>query len=459
LEEIVIRPQPKQEEFLSCPADIVIFGGAAGSGKSWSLLLDPLRYANVKGFNAVIFRRETPQIRKTGGLWQKAKNLYIPIGGKPNKSSLEFVINEAIIQFSHMEHEDDKYNWDGVEICFIGFDELTQFEEDQFWYLLRSNRSDCGVSPYIRATCNPDPDSFVYPLIKWWLDDNDEYPDYSKSGIIRYFVRYNDKIYWADTADELKKDFPDELPKSFTFIPAKLEDNQIFLEKDPAYKSNLNALSKVDRERLKKGNWKIRPTAGNIFNRSWFEIIDILPSNIIAKVRFWDRAATKKKKSKYTAGLKLLKSSDNVFYIEHVDRFKEGPLETKKRIKNVATQDSKETPIRLEQEPGASGVFEIDDMIRYLAGFDVKSKCPSGDKVTRAKPASASAEAGNIKILKGPWNEDFLIEAHNFDADAEYKDQIDSLSGAFDELTDTTPIVKESYISSVDYGGEKRSII
>ena len=74
------------------------------------------------------------------------------------------------MRFAHLEYEQDKFGWMGAQVTFIGFDELIHFTEGQFWYLLSRNRSTCGIKPHIRATCNPDPDSFVADLVKWWID-------------------------------------------------------------------------------------------------------------------------------------------------------------------------------------------------------------------------------------------------------------------------------------------------
>ena len=74
--------------------------------------------------------------------------------------------------------------------------------------MLSRNRSMCGVRPYIRATCNPDADSWVADLVSWYIDSDTGYPIPKRSGAIRYFVRHDNKLFWADTRQELIKDFP-----------------------------------------------------------------------------------------------------------------------------------------------------------------------------------------------------------------------------------------------------------
>lgn len=80
------------------------------------------------------------------------------------------------MKMSHLEHENDKYNHQGAQYPLIMFDELTHFSKTQFLYLLSRNRSTCGVRPYVRATCNPDPDSWVADLVAPWIDQATGFP-------------------------------------------------------------------------------------------------------------------------------------------------------------------------------------------------------------------------------------------------------------------------------------------
>ncbi len=204
-EKIDIRPQIGfQESFLSSPADIVIGGGSAGSGKSFSLLLEPLRHIKVPGFGGVIFRRTTPQVTNEGGLWDTSYMLYPYVGGKPNLSSLTWKFPAGTkIKFSHLEYEDNKLDWQGTQLPFIGFDELCHFTRGQFFYLVGRNRSTCGIRPYIRATCNPDPDSWVADLLAWWIDQDTGFPIPERSGVIRYFINDANHLVWGDTSQEV----------------------------------------------------------------------------------------------------------------------------------------------------------------------------------------------------------------------------------------------------------------
>lgn len=268
-----IQPQPgPQQTFLASPADVAIYGGAAGGGKSWALLMEPLRHIHNPEFGAVFFRRTTVQVRNEGGLWDESMKLYPLLSAKPKEHVLAWEFpGGASISFAHLEHDKTVLNWQGSQIPLICFDELTHFSENQFWYMVSRNRSMCGVRPYIRATCNPDCDSWVAKFIEWWIDQETGLPIDSRAGVIRWFVRVNNTLFWADSAEELKERFPETTAKSATFVPARLADNAALMAADPGYLANLLALPLVERERLLGGNWKIRAVTGTYFQRAWFK--------------------------------------------------------------------------------------------------------------------------------------------------------------------------------------------
>ena len=140
---------------------------------SYGLLLDPIRNVGVEGYEALLLRRQSTQLTAGGGLWDTSSTLYNSLGGVPRISPRPTWVfpSGAKVAFSHLQHEKSVKAWDGAQLAMIGFDELQHFTASQFWYMLSRNRSTCGVKSYIRATCNPDPDSFLVTLLDWWLDD------------------------------------------------------------------------------------------------------------------------------------------------------------------------------------------------------------------------------------------------------------------------------------------------
>jgi Terminase large subunit, T4likevirus-type, N-terminal len=277
LNTATISAQPgRQTDFLRTSADICIYGGAAGGGKSVGLLLEPLRHlCRVLNFTVVCFRRTMPQITNPGGLWDETQNIYRRAGGTAHIGRREWYWPRGgKIKFSHLQLDATVYEWQGAQITLICFDELTHFSRHQFFYMISRNRSRCGVTPYIRATCNPDADSWVAEFLAWWIDPATGFPIPERAGVLRYFVRVGDKIEWANRPEDLMQHLPPledlppgvDLPRpmSVTFIPAKLSDNPALLQANPEYLSWLLSLPLLERERLLGGNWKIRPAAGSI---------------------------------------------------------------------------------------------------------------------------------------------------------------------------------------------------
>lgn len=436
----MIRPQPgPQEKFLSTSADICFYGGAAGGGKTFALLMEPLRHYNNPDFSGVIFRRNSVQIRNAGGLWDESLKLYTLLNGYAREHTLDWHFPSGMsMKFGHLQLERTIYDWQGSQIPFIGFDEITHFSEKQFWYMLSRNRSSSGVSGYVRATCNPEADSWVAKLISWWIDEETGLAIPERRGVIRWFVRIDDVTHWADTKQELIEKFGNEsIPKSFTFISASLKDNQILMEKDPSYLSNLMAQSKVERARLLDGNWKIRPSAGNIFDRGWFKVVDEIPSGWVSCIRFWDRAATKpndtNKNPDWTRGLKLYKYKDGRCLVADLKSMRDSPGKVQELIKNTATQDGHSVVVGVQKDPGSAGKMEIEHFVKELKGFKIEILETSKDKVTRALPVSAQAEFGNIDVLRGDWNEEFFKELENFPSKDYHDDIVDTLSGAYEK--------------------------
>ena len=441
-----IRPQPRQEQFLSTPADIAIYGGAAGGGKTWSLLLEPLRHKENKDFGAVIFRRTIPEITNEGGLWDEAERIYPLLEAESNQNDKQYTFPAGSrVSFAHMQHEKDKLSWKSAQIPLIEFDQLETFTASQFFYMLSRNRSMCGVRPYVRASANPEP-GWLADFLSWWIDDAGwAIPE--RSGVIRWMVRENDVAYWADSPEELKEAHPDSTPKSVTFILSTIYDNQALLDADPGYLANLQALDNVERQRLlgdgkRGGNWLIKPAAGKVFNKAWFEIVDAVPAGGQV-VRFWDLAATEKKTADYTASCKG-KKVNGIVYIMDATAEQIDPARTDATMLNVAKQDGKDVSIRFEQEGGASGKRDAVHIVTGLSGFDARGIRPQGDKITRAKPLAAQAFAGNVKLLRGSWNERWLNHMHG-QPDLDHDDEMDAASGMYVEMDGAVEVIESLY--------------
>lgn len=442
----VIRPQKgPQEKFLATSADIAIYGGAAGGGKTYALLMEPLRYIFTKGYRAVIFRKNYTQITASGGLWDESLDMYSDIVGaiplKTPKFQWSFQ-KKGNVFFDYLWREEDVFNWQGSQITFIGFDELTHFSKRQFFYMLSRNRSTCGIKPYIRATCNPDADSWVADFISWWIDPKSGYPISERSGKIRYMARVEDEIIWADSYRELEeKGIERSKVKSVTFIASTLNDNKILMKKDPSYRANLEALPLVEKERLLHGNWKIKPAAGLFFKRVQIrEILTEIPKDLVAVCRGWDLAATDKDEddeAAFTAGVLMGRRENGRFVIIDVINRQLRAGDVRSTVLVTAKMDRVKYAWcrqRLPQDPGQAGKDQKASYMEMLAGFDVQMIPESGDKVTRAEPMAAQWQHGMFDLVAGEWNEAYLNQLESF-PDSKWKDMVDASSSAFNELT------------------------
>lgn len=442
---------------MSTPASICIYGGAAGGGKSFGLLMSALRYKNVPGFGCTIFRRNFNQIFAQGGLWDESTHIYSDVyGAEPKFARGQWWFrNEegqivSKVTFAHIEKDLDVHKWQGSQICEIGFDELTHFSEKIFFYMLSRNRSTCGVTPFVRATCNPDADSWVAKFIEWWIDQDTGYPIPERSGKIRWFIRRDEKIYWANTRQELWKKFnlvteeEKNEPRSVTFIMSKLSDNKELLKVNPGYLANLKALSVIERERLLYGNWKIKSAAGLYFKRSQVNIIEALPSDIQFVCRAWDLAATEDSAdgdADYTAGVLLGIRRDKTIVVMDVINQRLKASDVEKLLYNTAVIDRKKYGgryrVRIPQDPGAAGKIVAQAYVKMLTGFNVKAIAVTGSKELRATPFAAQWQNGNVSILLADWNDTYLTQLESF-PESNHDDMVDASSDAFNELTSST---------------------
>jgi predicted phage terminase large subunit-like protein len=433
--EKIIEPQPgKQLEFCSSRADIVIYGGAAYGGKTVGLLIEASRNIADTRYTGVIFRRKYNEIVSGGGLWDTSTNFYPHIGGFGVRGKTEWAFRSgARIKFNHINQEANVYDHQGAAYVFIGFDELTHFSKFQFFYLLTRNRppAGCFLRPYVRATTNPDADSWVADFIKWWIDEETGYPIPERAGVLRFFTVFENDVVWVD---ETWRGPNGEKPKSVTFIPSSIDDNPLGNVADPNYRANLLSQDRVTRERLLKGNWHIT-FSGGMLDPRWFEVVEDYPRGM-RLVRYWDFAATevteaKKNDPDWTAGA-LCGIHDGILYIIDVEAFRETPGAGEKIIKETARQDGHDAEQWWEEEKGSSGKWSSEYLKKVFEGLETHPDPVSGSKIERARPWAAWAEFGKVKIVRGDWNRRFLARAGTFPNGK--RDEIDAVSGAFKAL-------------------------
>jgi predicted phage terminase large subunit-like protein len=398
---IPYRPHPKQTiALLSNKVLELFFGGAAGGGKSDYLLMAALQFVDVPGYSALIIRKSYKDLAKAGALMDRSKKWLSSTDAHWNGTDFRWTFpSGATIEFGYLDKAADYLQYDSAEYQFIGFDELTQFPERDYTYLFSRLRGTTDLMKKVplrmRSASNPGG-----PGHDW---------------VKHRFV------------DPVTRD--DEV----VFIPSRIEDNPS-LPLDQ-YEKSLSKMDPVDRERKRAGNWDILEE-GDMFRRDWFERTQDYPRD--AKlIRYWDLASTasdRKGDPDFTAGV-LMAAKKGQFWVIDVKHWRETPKGNENGIQTTAEFDGLKVHQYFEQEPGASGKFLADHIRRnVLPGYPVFFRKPTGDKVERAQPLSSAAEAGNIHIVRGRWNEKYLDELTLF-PNPDYKDdQVDASSGAHSRL-------------------------
>ncbi len=384
-----------------------------------------MRHVDNPLYSAAIFRREISQITIQGGLWDESCRMYPGMGARPGISGRKWIFpSGANIKFEGCEQDLDKLKYQGAQWGFLGFDEVTHMTESQFWYLRSRVRTMAGIHPKVRATCNPDPLSWVKPLLQPWLSGRVEH------GKLIWYVRDGDALI------EVEKGTSDAF--SLTFIGAKVTDNQKLLLANPDYLRQLKSLPFADREALLHGSWELVET-GNTFKADWWKYYSDAPE-IKRSVRFWDLAATEvgaNKDPDWTAGVRIDAWADGCYAIADVTRTRATPLEVEKLIRRTAEIDGPDVAIRMEEEGGSSGKNTIGHYARnVLAGFDFRGRRKSGSKLNEARYISAACENGLVYLPSGaPWLHNFINELSAFPNPRIHDDQVDAASGAYNELT------------------------
>ena len=442
------KPNPgPQDRFIRCGAFEVLYGGAAGGGKSAAITMAALRGVARADYRALLLRRTLPELE--GSLLDRAREWYprhAP-GARFNaqKHTWEFP-SGARIRFGYCEHEGDETRYQGDEYQFLGFDELTHFTERQYLYLLSRLRAGRGMQKLVRATTNPGGRGHDWVFRRWgaWLDP--QAPTHADGGAVLYF-----------TADDRAVPRGSQGALGRTFIPARIADNPALALGDPEYAQRLARLDPVTRAQLLEGNWLARPAAGVYFKRAWWRWLDARPEAAARRVRSWDLASSPT--GDYTAGVRLahLPGAAQPWVVEDVVRLRGTPHEVRSTILATAALDGRDVAVTVPQDPGQAGVEQAQSYATALAGFVVRARRPTGDKVTRAGAFSAQVQAGNVALVRGAWNEGFVQELEGF-PDGEHDDQVDAASDAFNELCaapDRGPVPEPPTPPSDDPWGEQ----
>jgi predicted phage terminase large subunit-like protein len=416
-----LRPSPRQEAFLLLDNFEVFFGGAAGGGKSLALLMAALQYSDVPGYSALLLRPTLSELQLAGGLielsqewlagsrasWSAETRSWRFPG--PSKTGA----GGASLTFGYLAGSEDLGRYAGTSYSFLGFDELTRFQEALYRRMFRVLRQPTGAG----MAAAPDGLRLCEVPVRLRAASNPGGPGHGwvKARFVDPATRHGQVV----------------------FLPSRLADNP-YLERGE-YEARLAELPLAERERLLHGDWEI-PDDGELFQRGWFEQLERneLPSGMQA-VRFWDLAGSEPSSANrdpdYTVGLRLeLEPGSGGFYVSDLIRERKAPGAVERLVAETAARDGKEVTTGIEQEPGAAGVALVERFTRHLLrGYRVYRERVTGGKAIRAQPVAAAAENGLVKLVRGRHSEEFLDELTAFPHGA-HDDCVDALSGAHNLL-------------------------
>lgn len=386
-------PTPKQAVFLLMPHLEILFGGAAGGGKSDALLMAALQYVHVPGYSALLLRRTYTDLALPRALLDRARDWLTNTDAQWNAQEKTWRFpSGASLTFGYLESPSDRYRYQSSEFQFVGFDELTQFHEREYLYLFSRLRRQSGVHVPLRMRAATNPGGIGH--------------------------------------DWVKQRFITEKHRNRLFIPARIEDNPFL---DESYRTSLEQLPFVERRQLQYGDWDVM-ASGNYFRREWWHLLSEQPP-VVRTVRAWDLASTEPSATNpdpdWSVGLLLGETADGAVVLD-VQRFRASPGSVVERILQTARMDGQATRILIEQESGASGKLVLNHLQQHpqLRGYTVLGVRPDRNKIARAQVTSADCEHGRLSCMVANWTDAFLSELARF-PDSEHDDQVDALNYAY----------------------------
>ena len=420
------RPTAPQAYFMGLRSREALYGGAAGGGKSDALLMDALQFVDEPGYAALLLRRSYTDLALPGAIMARALDWLRPHRDVhwddtdktftfPARRIVGAEVPRSTLTFGYLQTAKDRYRYQGSELAYVAFDELTQFAEDDYLYLMTRLRRGTGSSfpVRMRAASNP-------------------------GGVGHEWVRRR-FIPWIDPATGRTVVPHDHTGDPRPFVPAKITDNP-HLDSD-AYRESLAELPPVLLAQLLHGDWGARPP-GEMFDRLDFAIVGAFPTEGARYCRAWDLAGTKKRRAghdpDWSVGALLgLAPSGDVGVLDVIRR-RDRPSAIADLVALTAQADRARyghVAIAMEQEPGSAGVAVAEAYARYLLGFDFTALRSTGSKTDRAVPYSAAVRNHLVSLVEGPWNADYLAEVEAFPQESVHDDQVDASSLAFERLT------------------------
>lgn len=402
------EPFKKQADYIAYEGLEAFYGGAVGGGKSDSMLMDALQFVEVPGFAALLLRRTYKELTLPGGLIPRSQGWLAGKGVKWDGDLFKWTFpSGAVLQFGYLDGPFDHLRYQSSAFQQIGFEELPQWKDDiQYRYLFSRLRRLKGSTVPIKMRANGNPDG---PGLEWVKDRfvTDEY------------IAADDDTRFSNIWEKDGK----------VFFPARLRDNP-HIDADE-YELALAELDPITRARLESGDWTANPI-GRYFNKSWFKFASEAPP-LTRWVRGWDTGASEN--GDHTVGIKA-GVVGRTLYIADVQRGKWNIPDVRNEIVRTAKEDGIHVPVAIEQAQFALGI--IQDLTKHV-DFEafplLKVGIGGKDKEQRSRGWRARLGNGEVYLVRGAWNDEFIDECLRFTNEKHNTDdQIDAMSVAFEAL-------------------------
>lgn len=470
----------KHYDFIWSDADITVFGGSAGSGKTWQGLCRFLRFINEPQYIGYVIRKTQASLKQ--GAFKTAIRLFTAWESKVKINRVDMTItfpSGAIVIFKGLDGTASIEYFQGQEISGALVDEATHIKYEEISWLMTRLRTNANVHPTVWFTCNPDPDHFIAEWVDPYL-----YPKKTKKTIDGHLIDVGGRVdpdingrkkwyyvidghwYWNDDRDKLIAEWqhlitdPNQKPMSFRFIGATFADNPVLVATQPAYINSLMNKPKVEKERLAYGNWYIREEGAGFWKQEWIKLIKTFPhpddphDKVDKRVRCWDLAYTVPHEANpdpdYTASVLMFRTKHGYYVVEHVVRARKRVGELYKYIADVAKADYATYGIitqYIPEDPAAGKVTYLfaKEFLRKRGIFvDKVNGNKLNSKLERFKNFASASENGAVMVIdtshhKDPianWNEYYFTELEVFDGtrNTRHDDMVDATSDGFNVL-------------------------
>lgn len=458
------QPNARQRQILADLSHVyeVLYAGQVGGGKTDLVAMAPLCYPEYTGsahFKGLILRHDGQDLDKEivprtqrGDMYPA----YLP-GARynANKRTWVFPSGGRVI----LTHAKDLLSHWGPEYQYLGWDELTHFSLEQYTWLLGRLRSSVGLPIRVRAGTNPPGPGRPWVKERWgpWLDrhylappkdasparrlaaeslaallplrkdvDGRPLPPATSGQVLCYTYDEDGAEIWVPPGT------PGALTR--TWVESLTTDNAALMAGDPGYKNRLRAVGALLAQQLGQGDWDVEELPGDFFQRTWFQVQELPPANLVGLVRRWDFAWTKKGRSDWSTGVLFGWTADGHHYVLHVVRDKGRPDEVRKLVQQTALADqAQRLPVKvIVPVDFSAGLYVEQDLIAALAGHQVEGVQERGEKDVRIATLQPQAQAGYVHLISGAWNAAYLDEAQAYRPGRHGGwDQLDATAGAF----------------------------